>query len=338
VSWFASRHSIGNVLGVLVLVLFGSITAAEDTVVLSSPNNLKARTKVTGRVVDYSGRGLELELASGSIKHFDADQIFEIKTEATAAEQAGDALFARREFSAAMAKYEQALRDEQRRWVRRKLMAQRTACLMELGRAAQAGDNFLLLVGDDPTTPYFDQIPLNWLPGQPDAAVEQKAKEWLAKDQSPAAVLLGASYLLSTADGPAALSRLERLTADADPRISALAEAQSWRGRFTSATDQQLDLWNHKLERFPATVRAGPYLVLGRAQLYRRQYEQAALTLLRVPILYPESRVLAAEALWSAGQALEQVNQVSEAKRLYGELVARYPESRQAAEATEKLK
>jgi hypothetical protein len=84
-------------------------------------------------------------------------------------------------------------------------------------------------------------------------------------------------------------------------------------------------------------VRAGPYYALGRAFAHHKQSDDAALSLLRVPILYPEDRPLAAAALLEAGRALEQTLDRESTIRVYRELLADCPQSRPAAEARQRL-
>ena len=74
----------------------------------------------------------------------------------------------------------------------------------------------------------------------------------------------------------------------------------------------------------PAELRAGPYYVVGTARAQWQQPERAALAFLRVPILYPENRRLAASALRLAATALEQLDRPDEAAALQRELQTRY--------------
>ena len=295
-------------------------TAADDLVILSSASNPQSRSRITGKVIDFTGREITVETTGGTQRKYPADQVVEVQTAWPAGMTEGDALLAKRQYSAAYLKYKGALdskqHEEQRDWVRRKLLARMVTCLRHQKLIAQAGEFFLLLLRADPTTLDFDVVPLAWLPGEPPADVEQKAREWLDREDSPVAVLMGASHLLSTAQGPAALAKLEQLTADKDVRIAALAEAQIWRGTFVTATPEQVALWQQRVERLPESLRAGPYLVLGRALLYGKMPDEAALALLRVPILFPAEPALAAEALTLAAQALEQAGHTDGAARV----------------------
>ena len=210
-------------------------------------------------------------------------------------------------------------------------------CLRNLDQYRRAGELFLALARDDATLLHFSCIPLRWLPHEASADVDKKSREWLASDD-PLAVLIGASHLLSTAERPQVIKRLEPLTSDTDRRVSSLARALVWSGTYASASENQVAAWSDEVETSPQAVRAGPYFVIGRALAHHMQPERAALSLLRVPLVYADDRLLAAAALFEAGRALEQAGEGEDAARLYRELVADYSRSRLAAQAQERLK
>ncbi|HEV3007088.1 MAG TPA: hypothetical protein VGX78_21635, partial [Pirellulales bacterium] len=181
--------------------MFDSAACADDqtpdVVVLTSPTNARARTRIAGRVVNYDANQVVIETNDGRALKRPGGLVVEIESRWSPAQTAGDGHYARHEFREALAEYDTALRKEQRRWVQRMIVARMVVCHRELGRLDAAGTRFLNLVRDDPDTPYFDAIPLTWLPGEPSPALEQAARQWLAGD-SPVANLLGASHLLST--------------------------------------------------------------------------------------------------------------------------------------------
>lgn len=322
-------------LGVIAAICAPAL--AEDTVIVSSRANPRARTKIIGRIVDYTGTEIVVELPGGGQKKAPGDQVVEIQSTWSADHAAGDSLFAQRQYLAALGKYIAAGKKEDRAWVRRKILAHMVICAREQRQWSEAGEYFLSIVKSDPATPYFPVIPLAWTPGELPLGLEQKAAQWLDKGDTSMAALLGASHLLKTSREQTALGRLERLAADSDKRIASLAEAQIWRGTFATATPEKVLAWNDRIERFPEPLLAGPYLVLGRALAYRKQPELAAMALMHVPIEFPEERTLAAEALVSAGGALEQLGQKDDAGRLYREVVTNYPETRTVTDAKAKL-
>ena len=319
---------------IVAVLLLGPIAAAEDVVTLTSSGAEGNRFQVVGTIVDYSGREIVIQLASGSQQKYPSRQVVEIATTYLPEQLDADKLLASGQYKAALAKYESAIKGEKenRRWVRRQLLARMSECLQALGQVTQAGDYFLLLAKEDPQTPYFAAIPLPWQPFEMSPTIEQKAKGWLAQP-SEAAALLGASYLVGTTSQQLALAKLQQLAASKDPRIAALAEAQAWRATLVTASPEQLAMWTRKVDGFPEELRAGPYFILGRAWANRQQYDRAALALMHVPILYPDRRQLAAESLLLSASALNRAGSKTEAQKLSRELMASYPETRSAQEA-----
>jgi len=284
---------------------------------------------MVGRVVDYTGEGLVFEHPGGRRENVPAERVLAVETTRVGTHNDADAAFDQRRFDAALALYERAVNEERRIWVRRDILAQMVRCYRATGRIDLAANSFLALLQSDPATRHFDAIPLGWVAEQPSPALEQTARSLLAREE-PAAGLIGASYLLSTSGRNEALARLRQLAANTDRRIALLATAQSWRAGVATADVGQVESWQQTIGEMPEPLTAGPYFVLGQARLRLGQSEQAALALMRAPVLYPGDRRLAAAALLSAGRALEQLGRRQKAARLYREVIQSYPEQDQA--------
>lgn len=250
---------------------------------------------------------------------------------------AADEAFSQARYQQALELYRQAINAETRLPYRRQLIARAVLCYQALDQEDMAGETFLLLVRDDPRTPFFGHIPLAWLPAVPRPPLERAARAWLARDDLPAAVLLGASHLLAGPDRALALDRLSRLAAASDPQVALLAQAQIWRTQTATVDAAQLALWPQAIQRMPEAARAGPYFVFGQALAQKNQWEQASLALLRVPILFPENRNLAARALLDAGRCLTEQGSPAEAAGVYREVLQKYGQTRSAAEAQMRL-
>ncbi len=322
------------ILFVAILTVAGQ-AVAEDLVIVSTGGD--GVTKVGGRIVDYTGDGLVLELPGGRQQTFAADKVLSVNTHYDVTKMEADRAFAENDFARALTLYREARAAETRPWVQRQITARMVWCLRGLGQPEVAGEEFLLLIRSDPTTPYFDCIPLAWIPSQPSVPLERAAGQWLARDDMPAAVLLGASHLLPTAARADALARLSKLTSATDRRISRLALAQTWRAEVATVDDQRLAAWSHLIESIPESLRAGPYYVMGLARAHRREWEEAALALLHASILFPYDRHLAAQSLLDAGRSLERLDRTKKAARLYRELIETYPKERSVAEARGRL-
>ena len=332
--WRIRLRMIVAVVAALHLVWFAAPLMAEDAVVLRSESGA-GEFRVPGEIIDYTGRAIRIRSDQGLERSYAADRVVRIETEWTLEHVAGDEAQAAGQFAAAIEQYRRAVQTEPRTWVRRKILAELVWCYRAAGRQEAAGDAFLLLLSSDPATPYFDSIPLAWLPTE--AVSPQRATAWLERDDLPAAQLLGASYLMSGAQRGAALAALDQLAQHDDPRIAALAIAQRWRAEAFQATAAETAAWMQVIEQMPEPLRGGAYFVLGQTLARQRRHDEAALALLRVPILFDRDRELAAAALVLAGQSLEQASQPDEARRLYQEAIDAYGDSRWRSEARARL-
>jgi tetratricopeptide (TPR) repeat protein len=320
------RSAAGRCASALLSLTLAGFAIAEDTVIIAAGQNAGAQTRRTGEIVDFTGETLTLRTATGAEAAIPADRVLEVQTDWTAPHVRGDELFAENKFAEALDQYRAAAREESRAWVRRRLMAQAVWCYRYLGQPEYAAGTFLTLVADDPKTQHFDAIPLAWTPAQPGASFAGRLPAWLESDND-AAALIAASWLLATREQSSAAEKLRELALAGDARIALLAEAQRWRIG-AAATEAEIARRLSIVERMPEPLRAGPYFLIGQAQARLKQAPGAALTLLRVPVLYPQHRELAAESLLAAARHLEQNDRREEALRVYRELITEYSESR----------
>ncbi|HOM17638.1 MAG TPA: tetratricopeptide repeat protein [Thermoguttaceae bacterium] len=313
-------------------------TPQQDIVEWDPGGSGVGRARLSGRVIDYTGGFLLLQLPDGREQKIPGQKVLRIETQYGPAHQEAEQRFRQGRLAEALGLYRKAVQEEQRRWVRREILARMVVCYEDTGQAGAAGETFLLLVQSDPNTPYWEVIPLAWAPTAPDGLLERQARQWLAQDvqQAPVAVLLGASHLLSGAERGVALDRLNQLTHHPDQRISLLALAQTWR-TLVQVEPAQLEVWERTIQKMPERFRPGPYYVLGRAYAQQGRWEEAALAWLRIPILYGRPRSLAARALVETGAALQRLGQAEQSARLYQELLRSYPDSPSAAEAAQRL-
>lgn len=309
--------------------------AADDVVVIATGEDKSGRQKMKGRIVRYAGQELVLEQLSGREKSIPAESVVEIQTTWTEPHRSADALLAAGKFDEALKQYRLAMQEEKRRWAQQQIMSQMIWCYRGQGNIDTACETFIKLHGSDPPPKYFEAIPLSWRAQSPPARMAQLAREYLGSSSS-VAQLLGASWLLSTRNAKV-VDALRRLTNDPDRRIALLAEAQLWQSQIVTADDDQLQRWSRMLQRLPAGLRGGPYYTLGRGLAQRNHHEQAALTLMRVPIFYPQDRTLAADALLATALQLEKLDRPDQARTLYRELLTTYRASPAAAEAKIRL-
>jgi len=320
-----------------LLLATSRLAGAQDTIYFSASEKPGSYGTVSGEIVGYNYHGLRVRVGSGRVTRIDADHVRRIVTRRTAEQLAGDRSLKQGAFREALSQYRAALDDENRTWVRREILARAVRCYRELSDWQLAADTFLLLYRNDPTTDELASIPLVWIPQEPSRQMAGSAKDWMGRKDSPAAVLIGASHLLTTPDRAAAISHLRRLTANADRRIAWLAQTQLWRVEAVDAKEQDLRRWHQAIEQMPSTLRPGPYVVIGSAWSRRGAAEEAALAFLRVGILYAEEHSLAAHAMHQAARALDTMGDPKGAGRLYRETVERYKGTPAASEAQQQL-
>jgi len=313
-------------------------TGSPDIVVLSEAAGTR---RLRGRILNYTGHGLQIVLPGGREEMIPADQIVDV--------QLGDPSTAQRGARLAIeaGQFEKALDiyyklrssgTETRAWVQRGILAEMIECQRALERYGEASASFIRLLENDPKTPYFSSIPLLWLGGVPFAPKTIKdANMWLSSSQ-PSARLLGASFLLTSPDRKRATNELVKLRGNPDKTLSNLATAQWLRTRVLGATPKDIRLCEKAIDNLPVQLRSGPYYVLGQLYAARQEHRRAAIAMMHVPILFPKQQRLAAESLLTAGKSMGKSDLHDEAVRMYQEIIMNYPKSIAASEAKQRLR
>jgi hypothetical protein len=298
---------------------------ADDRVVVQ-PTGQSSRVTISGRVVEYTGRELTLQTGVGAgQKRFPRSEVVEVTTAYSEPHQRGLQRFAEGRIAEADAAFTQALEDESRTWVRRSLLAAQVKCAWWTGDYTRAATRFLPIAESDPETLYFGLIPLVWTEDVPATASLAEARAWL-RSPHPAARLIGASWLLTGPDRPAAEAELSKLATDTNPLIQRLAQAQSWRLRLASGPLPAMELqrWEHFTRSLPAELRGGPFFLIGRGRAQRQEALEAAAAWLWLPFEHPDQRALAAEAHQRAAEQLAAAGDLSGARTLANEVGVRY--------------
>lgn len=322
-------------LAVLAAALLAAAPAQAQDVVYYGEDFSRC-TRLQGGVIDYNGQELVLAIPGGMERRFPSAGVLKIETKRTAQQEEGDRLFAQGKWQQALRAYMAAETQETRAWVRRELMAQVIWCHHYLDQDHLAGDHFMALLASDPKTPYFDCIPLAWITREASPSLEAKAAQWMQQGNS-AAQLLGASHLLGTSQRAQAIEVLRQLRFDSDQRVAALARCQLWRTQ-PSINATTLAEWEKNLATVPDSLRAGPYFVLATGYSRQVQPEAAALLYLKVPVLFPKQRRLAARALAEAAQESIRLGREEDARLMQKEILQNYPESPEASEAARLLR
>lgn len=265
-----------------------------------------------------------------------AEPVATKKSEADAAFEKQDYTTARELYIRQREQYRGAEHVEQ--W--KKTTAQIVRCSTALDDAERAVEEYFVLCRVEPLTP-LDHIPLPWFTNPSSTAQPRTktAEDWLdplqTKIRSPSATLLAAGVLTTSKDNAKRLRGLQVLrdisslsesdakvdskdkNAELQRQVGQLANILLWKQqvpRLRSKND--LAPLRRQLEQLPESLRAGPCFLFGQAARQVGEHEDAVLAWMRVPILYPENRPLAAEALREAAKSLEKLGRVDQAEKL----------------------
>lgn len=297
-----------------------------DTVIVLREPGSPETAERKGRIASWTGNELVLETSGGS-RRIAGELIVAIRTSWSTEAESGRAALRACRWDDAAVLISQAIGIEPRPWAQAELRADLVR-LFDLNRqTVRAGREFLSLLADDPSTRHYPAIPLAWETSLVNPEIEQFAEQCLAVS-SPAAQLLGASWLLGTSRRDAALETLQRLGRDIEPRIAHLAAAQLWRTRWMTIDGAELQRWEEQLGRMPMPLRPGPLLILAEAQARLGRTDDAVLSLLSVPVIHSEHLAARRAALRRAAAILEASGRAAEARRVADELHACFPDSR----------
>ena len=211
---------------------------AEDAVYLKPTSPGGPMVRLRGEIAEHTGRELRIQNATGGERTVPAASVARVEFTRSPEHVSGDEQFAAGDWQLALASYQRALdaKREPREWVRRQILSQIVWCYRNLDKWDEAGKYFLLLVGSDPATQYFDAIPLVSREEPLSAGGRGRPREWLAASEQPVSVLMGASLLIDSQSRTEALAKLRGLLSNPDPRIVWLAYAQLWRAGANNAT------------------------------------------------------------------------------------------------------
>ncbi len=329
-----SRHRFFNLTLSLLLPVLPALSTAlgteadfdsdqPDVVIVRSDQNEVTR-RIRGKIVRWEGSALTIAAGSRE-RQIDNDRIVDVETEWSKVATQARQQMAAGAFARAIVRLRQAMETEQRPWVKTMLRAELIRALLATDQPAAACNQFLIVLRDDPNTRFLGIAPMVWTDGVREPTLIVRARDWLTSEV-PMVRLLGASYLVGTAQQEAALQLLEPLSRDLDQRIAGLASAQIWR------TQQNVDIrlieqWRDQLSAMPKELRPGPNHVLAGHFEAASQFDEAITTWMRLPILHDDRPDLAAAALYRVARLMHNTASEESADIVHQELTRRFPDS-----------
>ncbi|MGZ0171823.1 MAG: tetratricopeptide repeat protein [Planctomycetales bacterium] len=326
----------------LLLILIGRqpVFAQYTDEVVQRGSTPGSRMTVRCQIIDYTGSTLTVQQPNGG-KPFEikSSDVITIRTAQTTAHKTGIKAFDEGANRDAEFQFTEAIKTEPRVWMRRQILTMLVRCALKRNDDVTAATRFQLLFESDPETTHMNLIPLLW----DDAVAEGESREaaigWL-KDEKPIAKLLAASWLFFDPEySETSLAVFNELARTPPERIRQLANWQRRRLQIRSkdVIDSNLQRWSSSLTKLEPSLRPGPYYLLGRGYIVRQDFEMAAATFLKVPLIHDSEHPLSAQCLLETGRALGRIGLRGDAAKLYSEIIERYSYAAASRQAREEL-
>jgi len=321
-----------------VVLLTGSRGLAQDRVTYV-PEGQTRPVIAVGDITNLTGSELFLK-GFNSVQRIPIDAVSHIETTYQPEHLQGEAQFHSGKTAEAQVSLRKALDKENREWIDREILALLVQCSLRENDLQGAIRDFRFLLTSDPVTRHWNIAPLAWTPTVVSESLRQQLRPWLDPGSSPADQLLAGSLLLTDpAAGKAAEECLLRLNRDTHPIYSSYSKAQLWRIEIAKVNVSEISLqrWRDLIDSLPRSARPGPQYLLSRGHDVRGELRLAAAEALWIPYDYPDNELLSARALFDAAEALERSELRTESQTCLAELMQRYPWSREAGIARNRI-
>lgn len=295
--------------------------------ILVQPRLSTGKKRIRCRIIDYTGAVITVrEVDANANKTYATSEVTRVETPQSQQHQAGLELLSEGKIREAEENLLEALTLDPREWVKREILSNLVRAALHRGDYVTAATRMDRIFTSDQTTHHLELLPAAWTEKVLTKAQTRNAAE-LIGNQSQIERLVAASILLFQS-GFEETSRqtLLELKTTGHRRLQPIAEAQLWRLELkeNDLAVFTIEQWERHIERLPTPERGGPYYLLASAYDFKLLRDEAALTYLRIPVLYPHDRLLAAQSLLSAAEMLRAAGRGQESITIYRELTAHY--------------
>tara|TARA_R110002072_G_scaffold173600_2_gene328336 strand:+ start:120613 stop:121644 length:1032 start_codon:yes stop_codon:yes gene_type:complete len=311
----------------LILASSQNVFAQYSDEVVQRGSTPGSRITIRCQIIDYTGSKLTYrQSSSDKAKELSSSNVVTIRTAQTTAQKEGIKAFDEGRTRDAEFQFTEAVNSEPRVWMRREILSMMVRCALKRNDYLTAGTRFRLLFESDSETAHINLIPLLWNDLTAEGEARAAAVSWL-NDEKPIARLMAASWLFFDPDySEKSLAVFNELARSSGGRIKQLASWQRLRFqvRAGDVTDFNLERWDTNLGKLEPALRPGPLFLLGRGYVVRQDFEIAAATFLKVPLVYDSEHPLSAESMLEAGRSLTRIGLRNDAAKLYSEVLDRY--------------
>lgn len=309
--------------------------------IMIQPKYSTGKKRIRCRILDYTGVVVTVHLMEGDIrKTYATSEVTRVETPQTEQHRSGLKLLEAGEIQKAEEQLLEAYRLDPREWVKREILSYLVRAALQRGDYVTAATRMEKIFASDEHTHHLELLPSVWTTKVLNPGQIRNGAELLVSD-SDISQFVGASILLEQPGfEETAKTALLEIQTSGHRRLQLLAEAQLWRLEF-SKNDlpvYTIEKWKRHIERLPTELRGGPYFLLARAYQFKLLRDDAALTYLRIPVLYDHDRLLAAEASLAAADVLRSGGRQQESISVYRELTTRFQGTEAARKADAILK
>ena len=304
-----------------------------DQIVIRKGLSKRGRTQA-GVIEDISGQNVVLRRSGNTVEIIKLRDITTLRFQKSAEFVDGLIKLRSREWPAALVSLQAAAKNEPRMWVVREIRAAIAQTQRALGQFEECMATVESILEQDPESRHAVELPLTWDERLPQAhRIVMNAAD--LQSRSLARRLTAASAVLQdSAHQESALLTLQAVQQSARGVLQQLAETQQWRIRLLQPDglkNAEISRWTEQAHYYDRRTRSGPEFLIGRALMAVHDYDNAATSLLWMPLLEPLDPPTTAASLADAITALEMSGRTMEAARLRAEISESPPQPTPAA-------
>ena len=292
--------------------------ATDDRVVIRSEGGYRTKT-LSCVIEDIAGQKIVVRRSGSTVNVIRLQEVVSVHFRKSEEFNEGLKKLRERDWKTALTSLQTAVTTENRNWVRREINSHLAQAYRALGEFEGCLATVEKIVQDDPDTRHVVELPLVWDERLP---VKHRIQLAAADLKSPSEVrrLTAASALLRDSSQEAAVvAVLKDLEKSATGVFLELVRAQLWRLRLLhpeQLREAEVESWSQHVQELDRRTRSGPEFVIGRALLATHDYDNAATSLLWMPLLEPLDPPTTNASLQDAITALELSGRQSEADKL----------------------
>ena len=290
----------------------------DDRVVVRSEGGYRPKT-ISCVIEDIAGQRIVVRRSGSMVNVIRLQDVVSVQFRKSEEFNEGLKKLQERDWKKALTSLQSAVTTENRNWARREINAHLAQAYRALGEFEGCLATVEKIVQEDPETRHVVELPLVWDERLP---AENRIQLAAVDLKSPSVVrrLTAASALLHDSSlEAAAVAVLKDLEKSSTGVRLELVRAQLWRLRLLhpdQLREAEVSSWSQTVRQLDRRTRSGPEFIIGRALLATHDYDNAATSLLWMPLMEPLDPPTTNASLQDAIKALELSGRNEEAEKL----------------------